>query len=115
MDEEIKNHMNKPQIQIKEYYDWNEVKAYIEAKYKLELRDMAGKFTKENNINAPYQDFWHSLLDRYEIHNGCFVNFFYENEPFENSFEHEWEKKIARILQEEFYVEGKEIEFYVWW
>lgn len=104
--------MNKPKPRTKKYYDWIECKNYIQEKYNIDIRDVAGKY--QGNPDAPYQDFWHSLTDKFEIHNGCYVDFF-AGEPLDEWFEHEWEKKIARIFEEEFYVEGKEIEFYIWW
>lgn len=51
----------------KSHYDYNEISDYIEKKYNIELR---GYKKKKDGI---YRDFWHWLLQRNEIHNGCYI------------------------------------------
>lgn len=67
--------MNKPEKETTEYYDWLKAKEYVNAKLGRDIRDYAGMFPKNGprNPDAPYQDFWHWMLDKAEISNGCIV------------------------------------------
>ncbi len=95
-------------------YHYNEVMAYIREKYGKDTRNWRGtKFTGKKD-DAPYCDFWHWILDRNEISNGCFFTLYIdEEEYFKDDFEKEWVTEIFDILKKEF--NETEFEFWVEW
>jgi hypothetical protein len=48
--------MEKPKKESQEYYDYNECRDYLEAKYDYDERDYAGRFTPTSNPNAGTND-----------------------------------------------------------
>mgnify|MGYP003662320711 CR=1 FL=1 len=59
------------------YYDWNDVTKEVEDNCNRRVRDWAGRFGKNMmKPGAPYQDFWHKILDYDpEISSGCVIYF----------------------------------------
>ena len=65
----------KPKEKTKTAYDYNECRDWLQAKYGYDERDYAGKYASPiPNPSAPYQDFWHFVLDQTPVHNGCYIN-----------------------------------------
>jgi hypothetical protein len=107
--------LDKPQEKIGKYYDYIECCNYLQEKYKYDELNYAGKkFTDDNEI--PYLNFWHWVIDNYEISNGCFITF--NKEVLENgSFreDQKWAKEIYKLYIDEFADKDGELEMYVWW
>lgn len=107
--------MQKPTKKKKEYYDYNECKDYIDEKLGRDIDDYAAKFVMKNNkpvkVNehADFKCFWHWVVDRYNITNGCSFGFIESELEY---IEEDWIKEIYAAFLEEF---GKEIDFEVWW
>jgi hypothetical protein len=112
----------KPKKQTKEYWDWRSVQKYVEAKYKICMEDYGGKF-KNSKVNeeAPYLDFWHWILDRCDIHNGCYTTFYIkewldekaDGDELDEYVAPDWVKEILQLIYDEF---GEmEMEVYIWW
>lgn len=115
--------MEKPQPkQHKAYLDYHEVIDFIEDKYKIKTRDMAGVFTKNEKgelqvaRNVEYLDFWHWLIDKHpEICNDSHFTIMTYND-----FEYyrpipDWVKSILDKIVAEFPPVNDGIEFHVWW
>ncbi len=68
-------------------YDYNQIAKYIEEKYNIKLRDF------ENG-----RDFWRFLLDRCDIHRGCYI---YISDETGDGAE-QWQKDIINIFLKEF-------------
>lgn len=103
----------KPVPRTKTAYDYNQCRDYLEAKYGYEERDYVGMF-KEKKVNeeVEYLDFWHWVLDRHTIHNGCYVTFSKEEL---DEIDKEWVREIYSHYIEEFADDNGELELYVWW
>ena len=86
-------------------YLWNEITKWIMHKTGKDLRDWAGRLNKCDET-IPYQDFWHWLLDRYDIHNGCYIDIELHDPPADAP----WVKEVMDLLKEEL---GEE-EIYCW-
>ena len=84
--------MDKPIKKVIEYIDWNEAVAYLEEKYKFDLRDYEGNNTAD-------QDFWHFLCDMCEINNGGFIYF---NDNYIDDCKEDWQKTIMGYILSEF-------------
>lgn len=54
-----------------QFLDYHEVIAYIEQKYGVDTRNYAKHMYTGKPDDPPYQDFWHWVMDRNEVHNGC--------------------------------------------
>jgi len=107
--------MKKPTKHSKEYYNYNKCRNYLEKKYKYKERDFANKYPNkkkpyEEDESKPYLDFWHWVVDNYDIHNGCFITFDKNFQP-----EEDWQKEIYNHYIEEFGNENGEVELYVSW
>ena len=106
--------MEKPQKKTKEYYDYYECCRYLEKKYEYQERDYLGKFKNGKcDDNIEYLDFWHWVIDHYEIHNGCFITFC--EDAMDYTEEEEWIKTIYGYYIEEFADENGDLEMYVSW
>ena len=105
--------MNKPTKKTKSYYDYNQCRNYLQEKYGYDERDYAGRF-KNRGEDLPYQDFWHWVIKRHEVHNGCFIIFSKENLE-EDSETEDWVKEIYKHYIDEFADENGELEMYCWW
>lgn len=118
--------MNKPTLESKQYYDYHKCKAFIREKYGYDERDYLGKYKRKNgkvlsvNDSVEYLDFWHWVVDNYEIHNGCFIEF--SNEDYDQ-IEKDWVKEIYSHYMDEFCPDKNwktnecrvGVEFYVSW
>jgi hypothetical protein len=110
--------MKKPKPTRRESLDFNESTQYLEEAHNIKTRDFAGKFAgdKENYQDIPYLDFWHWLLKRHDVHNGCYMTLsqeeFDEIEPGENN---DWVRTIYGLYLEEFADDTGEAEFWVSW
>lgn len=106
--------MKKPIQRTKKYYDYHDCSEYLQDKHKYNERDYAGKFSKRNDVDkdTPYLDFWHWVIDRHEIHNGCFLTFSKEEL---DEIDEDWVKTIYSYYIEEFADDKGELEMYVWW
>lgn len=109
--------VDKPgKIQI-ECLDYHECIHYIEAKYGINTRDYAGRFSKlakEYDEDKSYLDFWHWLLDNdfMELHNGSIQTLFPDTHPNAP----EWVQEILGLIVLEFLEDGEDsIEFWVEW
>lgn len=66
------------------------------------------------NVERDYRtnrDFWHWLISRYEVHNGCFVIF---SEEVLEGIKIDWVKTIYSHYIDEFSENG-ELKLFVWW
>jgi len=122
------NELPKPTKQIIEFYDYLEVSLYLENKHGYKEQDYAGMFSPENktgdfsetliNTDIPYQNFWHFITNRTEIHNGCFLimdNDWLNTEIYGHAKE-EWQRTIIEYYLSEFGEgDNREINFYVSW
>lgn len=105
-----KKSFKKPKLYKKEYYYWTDITKYIEDKYSMVVRDWAGKFRRTRyDPNIPYQDFWHSILNKFHIIEGNYETWaVYWGEYYDRA--EEWEKEIIDILIKEGF-DGVEINF----
>ena len=91
----MKKKSQKPKlIQPEPYYNWNEIRNYIEQKYKIELRSYVSK-------NYPNKhDFWLWLCETYEIQNGSTfdLELSFDDEDDDDS----WILEIFDLLSKEF-------------
>jgi hypothetical protein len=91
-----KTKLKKPTKKTTKYYDYHEVTKYLEKLHGKDFRDYAGKFTKDGNDDAPYQDFWHWICDHNEVSNGCYI-FLPDWDYHMNSKDTEpWKKEIMQ-------------------
>jgi len=84
-------------------YDWHEMVDYVEKKYKINVRDYAGKY--KNALpgweDTEYQDYWHFMLTIWdEVSNGGEESINFSN--LLEMCEHEWQKEITRLFLAEF-------------
>jgi hypothetical protein len=92
------NQMKKPEPRKIERLDYNECAKYIGEKLGYDLRDTLGKFKRQPyDDSIEYRDFWHLIIDRCDIHNGC--EFWM---PEEDSAEEDWQVPILKAFWEEF-------------
>jgi competence transcription factor ComK len=84
------------------YYDFYEVMHYLEELHGKNFRDYAGKFASDETVNVevPYQDFWHWMLDQNEVKNGCWIHLpdwdYYMNSKSTES----WKKEIMQYFKD---------------
>lgn len=94
-------------------YDYHECRDYLQARDGYEERDYAGKY--QGHPEAPYQDFWHFVLDKEEITNG---GSFTMCEWWKKEAE-PWEQDILLKYLDTFGERGEDgdrtIDFYVGW
>jgi hypothetical protein len=76
------------------------------------------KYKEMKKLEPPRQDFWGHILDRSEIHNGCFICLSFEDledEEIDEEWCPYWAKEILAMIKNEFSENGKEIDCYVSW
>jgi hypothetical protein len=95
---------SKPEQHRIKYYDWIEVRPYIEEILGYDVRDTLGKFKPYTNDSVEYRDYWHFLCDTYEIFNGKIIYICDED----LSHEKPWQREITDLLIKEF---GKKDQF----
>lgn len=90
--------MHKPTPQTIQFLDYIQCQDYINEKYKVDLRNYANK-TFMPDDTAPYQDFWHHLIDQNpEIQNGSFFTMW----PLDMDYVEPWQQEIYRLFWDEF-------------
>lgn len=94
-------------------HDYNKCRDYLEAKYGYHERDVLGRF--RGNPDAEYLDFWHWVVDNYEVRNESFMTFSRSRLDGDHADAPEWVRKIYGHYLEEFADANGEVHFYVWW
>jgi hypothetical protein len=87
------------------FYDWGNITDEVERRTGRDTRNWANKSWSADTPDRPYQDFWHMVLDVYEIHNGCFIDSFDVNDIWEYYMDkpnHEWVKEVVDAYNEVF-------------
>lgn len=81
--------------------DFNEIMQYVEKKYGFNHRDYAGS---DKNKDAPYQDYWHHLLDGQFafVERGTVQYWNLEDMLDEEEDTPEWVKTITQYVYDEF-------------
>lgn len=107
----MKKPKKRPQAAILHY---NEARNYIEAKYKIDVRNYKGRKYTGKPDDAPYCDFWHWMLEK----NGDCTNGSVIYMPFEylnDAATEEWVKEILRLFKKEFGPRKNDLEMWVEW
>lgn len=91
----------KKQTVTEEFWDYSEVKNYINQKYKVDIDNFAGTRYTGKDDDPPYQCFWHWVTDSQDVHNGCYI-YLNVGEIIETEEEEEWVKKIMQMFLDEF-------------
>lgn len=96
--------MEKPKKHKREYYNYNECKEYINKKYNINIEDYEGRFKDKNtNYDAKYLNFWHWLIERFNVHNGSIIEFDVEGLLKESDdYTPIWAKEILKLFKDEF-------------
>lgn len=109
----------KPVPQTKTYYNYNECRNYLQAKYGYNERDYAGRFTYNKqgkpiacDDSKPDQDFWLWVVDRFDVNNGTFLTFSVDDLP---AIDEEWVRTIYYRYVQEFGNEEGKVELYAYW
>lgn len=85
-----------------EYYFWYEIRDYIEKKYGKNIRDWAGRWNPKHNPDAPYQDFWHTIINKFAIVNGNNETHYVRWDDYQMDYDIDpWEQEIITILVKE--------------
>ena len=94
--------MNKPSKHnfSVDYYEWSEVKDYLDAKLGKDIRDFSGKFGKDSRGVVPYQDFWHFILHHYEVERDGFLQLTPSWDLLKLPKEDWWCRPILKALQD---------------
>jgi hypothetical protein len=105
--------VNKPVKKVKKpAYDYLECCHYLEKKYGYDERDYAGKHKKGAKEGTPYLDFWHWVMEHYDVGNGKYITFHKEGL---DGMEPVWIKEIYSHYIEEFADESGELVMWVEW
>jgi hypothetical protein len=107
--------MKKPTKKTKSYYDYIQCRDYLQKKYDYNERDYAGKFKNRDKEDVPYQDFWHWVIEHYQVCNGCFITFSKEYLECDGKESEAWVREIYKHYIDEFADENGELEMYCWW
>lgn len=108
----------KPGKRRRDYYDYNECRDYLQARYGYKERDYAGRYTGSGaslrlDDGKPYLDFWHWVVENYDVRNGCFITF--TRERLEEGGMEDWVREIYTRYLDEFADEKGELEMWCWW
>ena len=108
--------MKKPTKHENRCYDYHECKEYLQAKYRYDERDYAGKYRDAGlTDDIPYQDFWHFVVETGEVTNGKV--FTMSERWMEDATD--WQKWILERYFSEFGEPdgsgGRHVRFHVWW
>lgn len=104
--------MDKPELKTitRHAYNWLEAEKWIEQKLGKPLRDYGCKFKGPNkDMNNPYWDYWHYILETQDVNNPCYI---YISSEWLNDDDEDWQKEITQAFVDEF---GDESEYYVEW
>jgi hypothetical protein len=106
--------IKKPTKKTTKFLDYIECRNYLNQKYKCDQDNYAGcNYGTDGKASAPFQCFWHFIIEISNLSNG---SFFYMNYEWLDMAEEDWQKEILERYLSEF-GEGKdrEIKFYVSW
>lgn len=105
----------KPTKKTKSFYNYAQVRDYLQAKYGYNERKVPLPET-DRLSNHPevdqYGDFWYWLVCTYDISNGCFVTFSRDQLP---EIQGTWVKEIYKHYLDEFADDDGILEMWVWW
>jgi len=107
VNKEYKMNTQKPEQRTIKYFDYSDILRYIEEKYKLIT------YIPEEN-----KDFWRWLIDTYDVHNGCYINFAVTEKAIEEMDIPDYVKEVIALIEKEFenYIdEYGRICFHIWW
>lgn len=91
--------MDKPQPETVTQYDFMKCRTFVDEKYGIDQNDYAGRWKKgQHNEDAPYQDFWHFIVERGDVHNDSTFTMF---ESWGEDAE-DWQKLILGYYMDEF-------------
>lgn len=117
--------MNKPTPVTKTYLDYFECMRYLEKKYNFNSTDYAGRLKEGYGSNAPYQNYWHWVLQSNpDASNGGIVHIsapiggYYNENGFHELDDDDYREVIERYIFDEFgeYSEdGENLTFWVEW
>lgn len=93
---------DKPKPETQTALDFHDCRDYIEKKYKIQMRDYAGRFKPPVDEKKPYLDFWHWIIDRYQINNDSFFNLYVTEDQDEYHLVPDWVKEILALFHKEF-------------
>lgn len=109
--------MDIPKKHTHHYYDYQELRNYLQTKYNYDERDYAGKYSSKDEVkDVPYLDFWHWVIKQREVNNGCYITFSREelNYLIEEKQIEDWQAEIYDHYLE-FADENGELELWVYW
>ena len=99
--------MEKPSKKSYEYLPYGKCAEYIAHVLGVkDLREVDGKFY--GNKDAEYKDFWHLLVDKKTVHNGCVITIYLEDADGAE----DWQRQIIEAFVTEF---GEGAEYWVDW
>lgn len=93
--------MDKPQPETvtQSQYDFMQCRPFIDEKYGINQDDYAGRYKKgQHNEDAPYQSFWHFIVENGDIHNDSVFTMY---ESWGEDAE-DWQKLILGYYMDEF-------------
>ena len=64
--------IEKPEMQVKKFYDFRDVMEYVKEKYGVDYRDVEGHFRwvkSSGTEQPPYKDAWHWMQDAWGLDN----------------------------------------------
>ncbi len=113
----------KPKHETKSSLNYNDCIHYIEEKYGIDTRDMAGSHKAAWPNNIPYLDTWHWFLDNDfgELHNGSYQYLDINLTDWRGNPKPEHVQQVLKLISDEFgeYATGSEaerlIEFWIEW
>ncbi len=114
------------------YWDFHEVIRYIEKKYDIVYRGYTPKVSLPHYER--YLDFWHWVVDHYDIHNGSYFDMNILGEIHNNEEEWQegdaeddghwdldsesrprWVREIQKLIYDEFKPDNGDMKFWVCW
>ena len=105
----------KPKPFTKQYLDYYECEAWINARLGYSINDTQGKFMLDSYGTAikhdqtkEYRNWWHFLVENREVSNGCSI--YIDSDLLISG--NEWQNEITKTFIKEF---GEKIEYYVSW
>jgi hypothetical protein len=81
-------------------YDYHACRDWINRVYRITIEDYANCFGPDGDSERPFLSFWHWIMERCDIHNGCYFGLDLADEA-EDSETPDWVKQILlRFLVE---------------
>jgi len=104
----------KPKVVQRVSFDYNECRDYLQEKFGYNERDFAGKFSRDGNTDAPYQDFWHFVIECDDsISDGCY--FTMDRDWVEDFEKDDFRSIILNRYVDEFGGGSDSVQFWVEW